>query len=816
MHTLVQDLRYGVRMLAKSPGFTALAVLSLALGIGVNTTVFSFVNGLLFRPLPVEEPERLVAIFSAWRGTDRNSHTSYPNYKDLRDRSTVFSGVAGHFYYPMGLKARGQAEVVMGQIVTWNYFSVLGVEPVLGRTFFPHEDQTPDSHPVVILSYRAWERRFGSDPEIPGKTVLINSYPFTVVGVAPKGFTGLCSVIAPEVFVPSMMARRVSMFPVDFDERDYTMLKLVARLKPGVSLAQARAATDVLAASLAREYPDSNENQHFPMVEADRNRIGWLDTTDTHKRLAGIVMAVVGMVLLIACFNVANLLLTRAAGRQREIAVRAALGASRGRIVRQLLTESLVLALLGCGVGLLMAGWAVDLLKALEPGYVEFRLELYAGFDRQVLTYSLLLTLASALLCGLAPALATARSGQFAALKDQSLSVSQSRGTSRLQSGFVAAQLALSLVLLISTGLCLRSLRNTLAVHPGFEARDGFVLPLNLAYGQYDEAKGRQFQRQLLERVAALPGVRSATLALEIPLGQLHTRTSVEIDGYQPPRGESTAIRFNAVAPDYFETLGIPVLRGRAIDQRDTENGKRVALINETMARRYWPGREPLGRTIRSSGQTWEVVGVVRDGKYDSLNEPAQPYLWLSLSQFEYLRRLNFHVRTEGDPRGVMPAVLREIQQLDSNLPVSNVLTLAEFLEQGVQTTAGPARMVGIISTLALALAIVGVYGVMSYAVSQRMHELAIRMALGAGRGEILKQVLRQGLRITAAGLAVGLAGALAGTRVLAGFLYQVNTTDPAVFAGVSLVLAAVAMLACYLPALRAARLEPGSALRIE
>jgi predicted permease len=816
MHTLLPDLRYGVRMLLKSPGVTVLAVLSLALGIGANTTIFSVANGLLLRPLPVEEPDRLVALFTRFAAEDRNSHSSYPDYKDLRDRNTVFSGVAAHFYYPIGLKARGQAEVVMAQTVTWNYFNVLGVKPVLGRTFFRQEDETPDARAVAILSHRAWQNRFASDAEIIGKTVLLNNYPFTVVGVAPRGFSGLCSFLAPEVFVPVMMSGRVSMFPVDFNARGRTMLKLVARLKPGVSLAQAQAATEVLAANLAREYPNTNRDKRFPLVEADRNRVGWLDTTDTIKKLMFMVLVVVGLVLLIACGNVANLLLARVAGRQREVAVRLALGATRGRIVRQFLTESLLLAALGCGLGLLLAAWGVDLFKALGPGVIEFRMELDAGLDRGVLAYTLLLGLASAVVFGLAPALQSARTGQCAALKGQSLSVSPGRSKTRLQSGLVAAQLALSLVLLISTGLCLRSLGNTLAVHPGFEARNGFVLPLNLGYGQYDEAKGRQFQRQVVERVTALPGVRSAALTLDTPLGQLHVRNGVAVEGYQPRRDELMVLRFNAVGPRYFETLGIPVLRGRPIDQRDTASSRRVAVVNEAMARRYWPGREPLGRTFRCGGASWEIVGVIKDGKYDSLSESPQPYYCLPLSQIDYFRRLDFHVRAEGDPRSVIPAVLREIQQLDSSLPISNVMTHTRFLENSVQFTAGPAKLVGPFSVLALALALVGVYGVMSHAVSRRTHELAVRMALGAGRGDVLRLVLRQGLRTTLVGLVLGLAGAFAATRALAGFLYQVNTLDPAIFAGVSLVLAAVAMLACLVPALRATRLQPASALRVE
>jgi predicted permease len=817
MQGLWQDVIFALRILLKSPGVTAVAVLSLGLGIGANTANFSLINAFLLRPLPVQDPERLVSIMTTFQGSgDRQNHTSYPDYKDLRDRREVFSGLAAHFYFPMGLKTGEQAEVILGQIASWDYFSVLGVKPFLGRTFLPEEDKTPGTHPVAILSYRLWKNRLGADPGILGSTILINSHPFTVVGVAPEGFRGLSVILSPDVWVPTMMARQVSMFPVSFTSRYGSMLKLVGRLRPGITLAQAQAATDVLAANLAREYPDSNETKRFLLMEADRNRIGLLGTTDEAKRLTAVLMGVVGLVLLIACFNVANLLLAKATGRQREIALRISLGAPRRRIVRQLLTESVLLSLLGGAAGVLIALWALEGFKALQPPISEFPIELTIAPDARVFGFTLMVSLASGVLFGLAPALQAIRSNQFAALKDQAFSTTASRGKSRLQKSFVVAEVALSLVLLITTGLLLRSLRNTLHVDPGFESRNGLLVPINLGFGQYGETKGRQFYRQVVERVQSLPGVVSAALALDVPLGQLHVRNSIEVDGYQAAPEERLVIRFNAVGPRYFETLGVPILRGRGFDQRDSLDTTPVAVINETMARRYWPGKDPIGRTIRTWDKTWEIVGVMKDGKYDTLDEPPQPYFCLPLEQVEYLKRVSLHVKTAGDPQAMVGPVVQEVQRLDPNLPVSNVMTMDRFLEYAVGETGGPAQLVGIFGALALALAMVGVYGVMAYSVSQRTHEFGVRIALGGHRRAVLAVVLRQGLKITLGGVALGLCASLAATRLLSSYLYRVSPVDPLTFTSVSLVLVGVALLACYIPARWAAKVDPMVALRHE
>jgi predicted permease len=772
----------------------------------------------LLRPLPVEDPDRLVSLFTAYEEMDDYSHSSYPDYEDLRDRCDAFSGLAAHFYYPMGLRTSARAEVIAGQVVTWNYFSVLGVTPFLGRGFLPEEDQAPGSHAVAVLSYRIWERRFDSDPQILGKTVPINSHPFTVVGVAPKGFTGLTVFLKPDVWVPTMMVEQVGMFPVDVNSRSGGWLKLIGRLKPGVSLAEAQAAANVLAANLAQEYPDSNQTKSFPMVEADRNRVSLVGTTDAQERLFAVLMGVVGLVLLIACSNVANLQLARAMRRQKEIALRASLGASRWRVLRQLLTESALLSLFAGAAGLLIAVWAVDVILAFQATIVEFPVELDLGLDRRVLGFTVLVSLLSAVLFGLAPAMQMIRRGQTAALKDQASALSQGAGKSRLQNALVTAQVALSLVLLISAGLLLRSMENTLALDPGFDSRNGMALPINLGFGQYNRAEGMQFLERMIDRAESLPFVRSAAVAAELPLGQLHIRDSIEVDGYVPAPDEKMVVRLNLVGPNYFETLGIPILKGRGIDERDKEDRKPVAVINETMAERFWPGEDPIGKTIRSLGEApVEVVGVVKDGKYDALDESPQPYFSLALDQAGvFLKQVNLIVKTDGDPRAVMAPLRREIEQLDPNMPVSHIMTLNEFLEIRVDETGGPADMVGVLGVLALLLAMVGVFGVMSYSVSQRTREIGIRIALGAQRSEILKLVLRKGVKITLIGVVIGLAGAVAATRVVSSFLYGVDPLDPVTFAGVSAALLAAALLACYLPAQWGTRVDPVGALRHE
>jgi macrolide transport system ATP-binding/permease protein len=811
-----RDLSYGARMLRKCPGFTIVAVLTLALGIGANTAVVTVVNSLLLRPLPVEQPDRLVAVFTTHKGDDALNPSSYPDYLDLRDRNRVFSGVAGHFYWPMSLKTVDQPEIVMGQVVTSNYFTVLGARPVLGRAFLPEEGKIPGSHAVTVLSYRIWRTEFDSDREIIGKKVLINDYPFTVVGVTPKGFTGLNAGLVPALWVPVSTMRQVIPYPISLTDRYDPWLLITARLKPDVSLAQAGAAVKVLAANLNKAYPTSTgPAKSFSLVESNRNRIGTLSTTDGVERLFALLLMIVGTVLLIACFNVANLHLAKATGRQREIALRTALGASRTRIVRQLLTESVLLSLLGGLGGLFVSIWTVNLLLALRPPSL-FPIELNLSPDWRVFLYALLLSGLAGILFGLSPALQSTRPDQFTGLKEQMPALGRSRRKTRTQDGLVVAQIALSLVLLVTTGLFARSLQQTHQVNPGFNPHNALIVPIDLGFGQYSEPEGRAFESRLIERVKALPGVKSTALTVGMPLGQLHLHGFLSIDGYVPAPGERMVVRRNLVGSEYFQAMGIPVLEGRAIDDRDTKDSQPVAVINETMARRYWPGRNPIGKTFANSGKNWQVVGVIKNGKYDTLNEAPQPYFCLPLSQTEYVKRLYVVVRTLGDPRTVMLPVLRTFQQLGPNLPPPRLLTLNQFMEESVQATAGPAKVVGLFGLLALMIAMVGVYGVMSYAVSQRAHEFGVRIALGARGNQILALAFRRGVVIGLVGIAIGFVAALAVSQALAGFLYGVKPTDPLTFISVSLGLMLVTLAACYLPARRATKVDPMAVLRQE
>jgi predicted permease len=817
MQGLVQDLRYGARMLRRTPGVTAVAVLSLALGIGANVTNFSLANALLFRPLPVEDPDRLVVLTTSYRDSPYNP-SSYADYRDLRDHNEVFSGMVAYTFFPMGLKGKDRPEVVMGQLVTWNFFDVLGVQPVVGRPFLPEEEQVPNGPSVAILSHRIWQTRFGSDPKIIGGKVLINSQPFEVVGVAPRGFYGLNTVVVPDVWVPVTTVEQTMSFPISLTNRYDNWLAVVGRLKSGLSLAQAQAGMDLLAKNMAEQLsPDPQNRKGFMLVEADRSRAGLHEPNDGMRKANIMLMCLVGLVLLIACFNVANLLLARATQRQKEIAVRLSLGASRWRILRQLLTESLMLSLLAGAAGMLFALWGVELLMASIPTFPGFLIEIDASPDVWVLGFTLLLSLASGVIFGLAPALQMIRPQQLSALRDQSQAVTRGRAQSGLQDSLVVAQVAVSVILLVSAGLFIQSLRNALQVDPGFDLRDGLVVEIDLGFGHYDEPKGRQFYDRLVKRVQVLPGVEAASLAVDMPLSEMRMQSHILVDGYESAPEERMQMRWNVVGPGYFETLGVPIVQGRGFTEQDREDSRRVAVINETMARRYWAGRNAIGGYVRRGDHRWEIIGIAKEGKYDDLDDQPKPYVCFPLRQEEFLRRLNLVIRTSVTPVTLMAPVLAEIRRMDTNLPAPRIMTMEQFMENAFETAAGgPADLLTVFGLLALALAMIGVYGVMSYSVSRRTHEFGIRMALGARRGEILGIVLRKGLKITLVGLLFGLAAAIAVARLLGGFLFEVNLLDPVTFSGVILLLLGVATAACYLPAHWAAQVSPAAALRDE
>ncbi len=816
MRSLTCDLRFAARMLKRSPGATLTAVAVMALGIGANTAIFSLVNALLLQPLNVTRPERLVSVYTSQIGGQLHGNTSYPDYLDYKERNEVFSVLAAQTYAPMALKGTEQPQIVAGQLVSWDYFAALGVEPALGRTFLPEEDEAFGARPVAILSHGAWERQFGSDPGIVGTTIRINDYPFTVIGVAPRGFKGLVTAVEPALWAPLAMAEQALPYTPNIESRVDPWLQLVGRLRPGIAASDAQVALDILAANLALEYPNLNRGKGIVLAALDSSRLATPEATDGATSIMTILMAVVGFVLLVACFNVAAVQLARATGRRREIALRHALGASRWRIVRQLLVESVVLALVAGVLGLWVGALAIDALQALQPR-TEFPLQISLQLDSRVLAFNFLLAFSAGVLAGLAPALQALRPSQSHALKEQGYSISQARSSAHWQNALVVAQIALSLALLSGAGLLVRSLQNALAIDPGFELRSGVVLPLNLGFGQYDAAEGKALREELLDRAAALPGVESAALSAFIPLGAIHGHHDVRVEGYEPAPDERMLVKRNMVSAGYFETMGIPVLSGRAIDQRDTEDATPVAMVNETMARRFWPDRDPIGRTVQADlGTTYTVIGVIEDGKYSSLRGPSEPYLVLPLTQGEYVERVNLVVRTRGDPRQIIEPLRSAAQRVAPGLPISTILTMPQYLQYSVGEVKGPAILVSVFGLLALLLASVGLYGVMCRSVTQRTREFGVRLALGASEYSVVKMVLRQGLRTTLIGVGVGLLLALALTRALAGLLVGVRALDPLVFALVAAMLLAIGQLASYLPARFASRADPVATLRAE
>lgn len=800
------DLRHAVRLLARSPGFTAVAVLTLAVGLGANATVLSWVRGLLIEPLPgVPRQEELLVVSGTSRNGDHRS-LSIPDARSL-DQDQDRARVVAFEVVPMSLAAGETPERVWGSIVTGSFFDVLGVRAAHGRTFRPEEDSTPKTHPVAVLAHHFWQDRFEGDPAVVGRTVLLNRLPFTVVGVAPEGFHGAQVGFRPDLWVPLAMQELVVPGGNWIDERGSRWLMGLARLRPGVSPEQADAAIQAVSARLGQDWPDTNNGVVFRLVpfwKAPEGPSGFL------MPVLAVLGAMAALVLLLACANVANLLLARALGRRREIAVRSSLGAGRGRLVRQLLAESLLLALPAGALGALLALAGVRLLAAFIPP-LDVPVAPVFRLDAQVLAFTAALTLTTGLLFGLAPAAQTSPSRIADVLRDESASTLGGR-KGRARSVLVAAQVALSCLLLVAAGLFLRSLRRGGEIDTGFATRSALLASLDLFPAGYDDARGRIFYRRLLERLGRLPGVESATVAALLPLGLGSSSTNLRIDGYEPAPGEEVVIDYNNVGPGYFETLGIPVA-GRGFDLRDGEDGAPAMVVNETMARRYWPGRSALGGRVRCQGRDFTVVGIAGDGKYNRLGEPPKAFFYVPILQL-YRSRAVIHLKTAGDPLELAPTLRAEVLRLDPNLPLSAVKSMRQHLRLSLFNQRLAASFLGAFGLLALVLATVGLYSVVRYTVSQRTRELGVRMALGAQPGDVARMVLREGMVLALAGLAAGLAGAFAVTRFLEGQLLGVSATDPLVFAGVALLLAGVCALASWLPARRAAAVDPMTALR--
>lgn len=814
---MIGDLRFAVRMLIKSPGFTAVAFLAIALGIGVTTTIFGAVNSLLLRPLPVANPEELVQMYTADARIGRQPN-SYLNYVDYAKQNTVFTGLAAYQFTPMGFTAAGETTNIFAQLVSGNYFSLLGIQPVLGRAFLPEEDATPNANPVVVLSQRFW-KKLGADPAIVGSVLTLNGRSFSVIGVAPPKFFGTDVGVVPDLWVP--MAMREWVLPADewYQNRRALMLNVFGRLRPGVSIVQAEAQLKTVARQLEQAYPDFNKERTIsltPLEQAKTQAIGGPGSENGIRDASFLLLAAAGSILLIACANVANLLLARAMTRQREIAVRLALGARRGRIVRQLLTESILLALLGGLGGVILAYWLGDVLKSLLPAS-PVPLNFDAQPDARVLVFALIVAICSGVIFGFAPAWQTSRADLTQGLRERS-GTAEAAGRSNMRNFLVVIQIGGSLLLLIGSGLFLKAFRHAQAIPPGFRTDNIALLSFDLNLAGYDKPRARQALRSLLEDVRRDPQVRGADVAQSVPFGFGGIgRTVIADDRPEDAVGNRKFANVSEITPTYLRTMGIPLLRGRALSDHDSEQPTpHVAVISETMAREFWPGQEPIGRRFRFfQGEPIEVVGIAANVKLYSLGEDPSWIIYLPMHT-QPQGGVTLVINSVAAPGPALEEAQRLVRELDSHIPITYAKTMREHLALALWPSRMGALLLGAFGLLALVLASMGVYGVMAYAVNQRTRELGIRIALGAQAHQLLGLVLRQGMTLAMIGLAVGLLLAFACTRLLAALLYGVNPSDPAVFVAITVVLGLAALAACYLPARRALKIDPVVALRFE
>jgi predicted permease len=813
MSKLMQDVRYGFRRLRTSPGFTLVAVMSLALGIGANTAIFSLVDTVLLRPLAVARPDRLVELYGTLHGGADYTIQSHLNFKDYRERNRTLSGLMAYRFAPMSLSHDGNNQRVWGYLVSGDYFDVLGVSPVMGRFFVPEEDRVPGERAVAVISYDCWRKRFNSDPSVVGRDVMLNGLKFNVVGVAPKGFVGTEVAYAPEMFVPLMMSPQIEPGSDWLNARRDDNLFVVGRLKDGVTREQAQADLQAITLQLAAEHPDEDAGRGLRLespglfIPSIRNSV---------FGFTGVMVAVVALVLLLACVNLANLLLARATERRRELAVRLALGASRARIVRQLVTEGVMLALAGGAAGLLLAAWVNDLVTSIRlPTDIAIVFDL--RIDWRVLAFTVAVSLLTGVVFSLLPAFQSSKPELVPALKDAGTMGGFRR--SRLRNVLVVLQVALSLVLLAGAGLIVRGLQSAQRMRPGFNPANAVALSFDVGLQGYDEGRGREFQRQVLERARATTGVRSAALVYNLPLSLNYNNSTIYVEGQAPSSSSDLPLAIpNYVTPDYFRTMEIP-LRGRDFTEQDSKPESRVAVVNETFARKFFGTEDAIGRRFNfggPSGPFWTVISVAADGKYESLGEDPKPAFFRPLLR-DYNTSVTLVARSSGgDPQSLIATLRREVQQLDPALPLYEVKTLEEHMAVPLFPARAAAIMLGSFGALALLLAAVGIYGVMSYAVAGRTREIGVRMALGAARRDVLTLIVRQGMTLALVGLGIGLVASLAAARLLTGLLYGVSPGDPLTFAAVVLLLSLVALVACYVPARRATKVDPMVALRYE
>jgi putative ABC transport system permease protein len=819
LQTLLQDLRFAVRMLAKSPVFTTVAVVITALGIGAVSTIFSAANAIVLRPVPgVARPGELVTVQRTQAGGRGSLSASHPYYTELAASTRALSGVAAWTLVPLTVSTGGEGVTSLGNLVSGNYFTVLGVRPMLGRFFSAEESSVPAAHPVVVLSYGFWQRRFVGDSGIVGRSILVNGSPFTVIGVAPKGFNSVFAVLRTDAWVPLMMQAQVRSGGRDLlSNAGSAWLEMFGRVAPGVSAKAAQAEVRQAGARAARALAGT-EPQYFrqfteaelaPLTSIPDDERGGVLTFFTVLLVAG------GLVLMIAAVNVAGMLLARSVVRRREIAVRIALGAGRGRLVRQLVTESVVLFVLGGAAGTFLAVYGTRALERIDlPVDVPIALDLAP--DARVLAFTLAVALATGVLFGLAPALKASRVDLVTSLRSDGAGAGRSR--SRLRNALVIGQVAMSLVLLAAAGLFLRALDRGRRVDPGFDATHIATAMVDPETSGYDEARGRALYRTLAERLAAQPGVRAVAYARMLPLSMNSMGDEIAVDGYAPPGGrpgESIPMAANHVDGAYFEALRIPMVAGRPFRPADDASAPRVAVVNQTFATRFWPGRSAIGQTFRMDSTPVTVVGVVRDSRHRRLDERPAPFMYLPLAQ-RHFAGVSLVVRTDGDPAAFAPTIRRELQAIDRTLPAPTVTTLERVTAIMLLPQRIAAGVAGALGLVGLFLAAVGLYGVISFSTAQRTREIGVRMALGAAERDVLGLVIGEGMRLVAIGMAVGLGLAFLATRALRPFLYGVSPLDPLTFLTIAATLAATAFVAAYLPARRAAATDPALPLRQE
>jgi predicted permease len=825
MNNIGQDIRFALRSLRKSPAFAVIAVLTLALGIGANTAIFTVVNAVFFHPLPVKDPARLMEIFTVdqrrFFGLTNNFFpTGFPNAQDIQQRARSFDGMTiyAFFFARVSMTVNGQPNQYFAQLSSGNYFDVLGVQAQLGRTFRAEEDRGLGAGPVVVLNHGFWERVFASNPNVIGQSVLLNGQGFTIIGVAPKGFQGTAVIGGPDMWIPMSMHDQIlnGLNKTFFNERRFLGFSAVARLKPGVGQEQAKAELKTIASDLEKAFPLANKGRTFTLQPLLESSIA-PNQRDQFNRAGVMMMAVVGIVLLIACFNIANLLLARAAGRKREMSIRVAIGASRSRIITQLLTEAMVLAIAGGALGLGLALAGRDLMWRFRPPQLPVD-GMDISLDWHVMAFTFLVAIGTGLLFGLAPALQSSRPDLVSELKERAGGDLRKGTRFNVRDVLISLQVAICLIALVGAGLFLLSLRNAREMDPGFDTNNLAMLSFDLGALNYETPRAREFERRALEAAQNAPGIRTAALSNTIPLFNGGFGRTLFREGEDSNNGQSGHVaQISEISPEYFKTMGIPLVRGENFDSTVREDSPRVTIINETAAKQIWPNEDPIGRRFKFFKDTdfTKVIGIARDSKYNTLGEEARPYMYMPLIQTTETA-VTIFFRTQGDPRSAMSTVRTEIQAMDRNLPITNVWPIGEVISQSLWASSFGASLLTVFAMIAMALCAVGIYGVVGYSVGQRIREFGIRLALGAQPSDVLMMVLKQSAVIMGAGLFAGLVAAFLLARLIVTFLYGVNTNSPLAFLAMALVLAAVGVFASYIPARRAARVDPMVALHYE